>query len=274
MKWADFWVSFLASLLANAIIYVPIFVAVLVIWRRYYPVLKIWGIPVFSVAGQQYLLVMSSRPDQKGRFRPGIREQEAMLDVKDFLQSSWLRLSSRIVMLKPQLSENASPDLLNDGNLVLFGSLRFNKWTVLHLARLANYDLNYTFKQINENWVIYDPVQNKDYCSNYVSGDTHSEGNHYDYSLFIRAPHTNGHSLIIFAGIHGAGTKAAVDAVLKPHLCQQISTMMRKQKVKAEYFVVLIKVKVHDFIRDDPIILDVKPIVAYPMLDAETHLLN
>jgi hypothetical protein len=249
----DFGLNILSNIIANLVTSIPLVLGLCFLWRRYYFVLKVWGIPFWSRSPRAYTIIVSAEEYLPKRFQPFLDEINGIIDLFGFFSDFWIQLVCRLSVAKPQIPDRVDPTTLQNTNLILVGGPTYNQITKEHLRRLAKYGLSFTFQpHAGEECQLRDIIRGTTFDPDAVTTEALEEGNYTDYGLFIKAPHVQESlTVYIFAGCCATGTKGAVDVAIDPDLCRALLALKKKQQI-GDYFVAVISVKVENFVPQHP----------------------
>ncbi|MCW3054796.1 MAG: hypothetical protein JWN14_3966 [Chthonomonadales bacterium] len=256
-----FFLSYLASLLSNITIYsVPLLIALF--YMR--PLLRFWGMRCWPASRVPYMIVIGSGTDERNHNFTPDTERHATEAIRDHFQSLLVRFFGGAGIPSSCLSCKVEPREMKNKNLILIGGPVFNTHTKNALDKLKAYGLFFSFVESAQGWEIQNTAD-RVYDSSYTDSNKDLTGHHYDHGILVRAPNPDDEATVLFilAGIHGEGTKAAVDIGLKRNLALKVYEQLREQKIKSPFYAAVIRVSIHDAIINDIQVISVCSINAH-----------
>jgi hypothetical protein len=222
--------SVFQSLVASFIygVLCALFGAMILYWR-YRAVYKLWNLKLSAIRNQAVFIGMSSRVDERDRPRPSSSEMYACFDIKEFFTHMLQRYISRIQILRPELSVKIKSNASFPRVALFLGGPNHNHRSDQFMKALKAHGLTWQIERKSGGDVFAlvntaSPQVRHESTYGLPNDKVDSFKTYTDYGLIIRCKHPmdSTSTLLLVAGTHGAGTRAAANAIIDPEMCQKI----------------------------------------------------
>lgn len=239
---SEFWLGVLASLIANLILIVLTLVLGWCVYLRRIGRLRLWGIKVKGTA-RVYDILMSAREDQPHHYRPSGAEAQAAWLIQRFLSEFLNKRVLHITVRDPVLSKRSNPEDIAATSAIFLGGPKWNGNVSQELSMLGERLPIDFVRDADGSYAIVNRLHDGDTYR--IHNRESDPGTYTDYGLIIR--YRVGSAVrIMFLGLGGQGTLAAVRCAIDPALVRALQECLGKKDLDKDFFA-LMKVDVNNF---------------------------